>query len=55
MFNHMVEDVAGMDVVFHALVHEARRDMLRRLDQGDLTVGELAAPVWRGTQPGSDV
>jgi DNA-binding transcriptional ArsR family regulator len=45
MFNHMVEDVAGMDVVFHALAHEARRDMLRRLDQGDLTVGELAEPL----------
>ncbi len=34
-----------MDVVFHALAHEVRREMLRRLALGDLTVGELAAPV----------
>jgi DNA-binding transcriptional ArsR family regulator len=34
-----------MDAVFHALAHEARRDMLQRLADGDLTVGELAAPL----------
>jgi DNA-binding transcriptional ArsR family regulator len=45
MFNHMVEDSAGMDTVFRALSHSARRDMLRRLAAGDLSVGELAAPL----------
>ena len=34
-----------MDAVFHALAHEARRAMLRRLAAGDLTVGELAEPL----------
>ena len=34
-----------MDAVFHALAHEVRREMLRRLAQGELTVGELAAPL----------
>jgi DNA-binding transcriptional ArsR family regulator len=43
MFNHVVEH--SMDAVFHALSHEARRDMLRRLAGGDLTVGELASPL----------
>jgi DNA-binding transcriptional ArsR family regulator len=38
----MVED---MDAVFRALAHDARRDMLRRLDRGELTVGELAQPL----------
>jgi DNA-binding transcriptional ArsR family regulator len=45
MFNHMVEDSVGMDAVFHALAHEARRSMLRRLAGGELTVGELAEPL----------
>jgi DNA-binding transcriptional ArsR family regulator len=44
MFNHMVEDQATLDDAFHALAHPARRDMLGRLAQGELTVGELAAP-----------
>lgn len=44
-FNHMVEDVAGMDAVFHALSHEVRRAMLRRLAAGALTVGQLAEPL----------
>lgn len=35
---------AGMDDVFQALAHEARRDMLRRLAGHELTVGELAEP-----------
>ena len=47
--NHMVEDVAaggrGMDAVFHALAHDTRRAMLRRLAGGELTVGELAKPL----------
>ncbi|MFI9718972.1 ArsR/SmtB family transcription factor [Streptomyces sp. NPDC052396] len=34
-----------LDVVFHALAHDARREMLHRLAAGDLTVGELAAPL----------
>jgi DNA-binding transcriptional ArsR family regulator len=41
----MVEDRAGMDAVFHALAHDARRTMLRRLAGGELTVGELAEPL----------
>jgi DNA-binding transcriptional ArsR family regulator len=40
-FNHMVE----LDGVFHALAHDARRSMLRRLAGGGLTVGELAEPL----------
>ncbi len=34
-----------MDAVFHALAHDARRAMLRRLAGGALTVGELAEPL----------
>ena len=34
-----------MDAVFHALSHEARRAMLRRLAAGELTIGELAEPL----------
>jgi DNA-binding transcriptional ArsR family regulator len=45
MINHMVEDVAEMDVVFHALAHGTRRDMLGRLAGGELTVGQLAEPL----------
>jgi DNA-binding transcriptional ArsR family regulator len=45
ILNHVVEDLVGMDAVFHALAHQARREMLRRLDRGDLTVGELAEPL----------
>jgi DNA-binding transcriptional ArsR family regulator len=41
----MVEDADGMDAVFHALAHGARRDMLGRLSDGALTVGELAEPL----------
>jgi DNA-binding transcriptional ArsR family regulator len=36
---------AAMDVVFHALASQARRDMLGRLAGGELTVGQLAAPL----------
>lgn len=43
--NHMVEKRAQADAVFHALAHSARRDMLTRLATGDLTVGQLAAPL----------
>ncbi len=41
----MVERSARLDGVFHALAHHARRDMLRRLAERELTVGELAAPL----------
>jgi DNA-binding transcriptional ArsR family regulator len=41
----MVEEVAVMDAVFHALAHEARREMLGRLALRELTVGELAEPL----------
>jgi DNA-binding transcriptional ArsR family regulator len=41
----MVEDSVAMNAVFHALAHDARRAMLRRLDRGELTVGELAEPL----------
>lgn len=32
-------------MVFHALANEARRSMLLRLADAELTVGELAAPL----------
>ena len=41
----MVEDQATLDDAFHALSHPVRRDMLARLGDGALTVGELAAPA----------
>ena len=41
----MVEDNGRMDVVFHALAHAARREMLTRLADQSLTVGELAEPL----------
>jgi DNA-binding transcriptional ArsR family regulator len=34
-----------MDAVFHALASQARREMLGRLAAGELTVGQLAAPL----------
>ncbi len=34
-----------MNAVFHALAHEARRQMLGRLALSELTVGELAQPL----------
>jgi DNA-binding transcriptional ArsR family regulator len=36
---------ADMDAVFHALAHDVRRQMLSRLAQGDLSMGELAEPL----------
>jgi DNA-binding transcriptional ArsR family regulator len=41
----MVKDAARMDAVFHALAHDARRDMLGRLADSELTVSELAEPL----------
>jgi DNA-binding transcriptional ArsR family regulator len=40
----MVEDAVPMDSLFHALANESRRAMLDRLAEGDLSVGQLAAP-----------
>jgi DNA-binding transcriptional ArsR family regulator len=40
----MVERFA-LDGLFHALAHEARRDMLDRLAARDLTIGALAEPL----------
>jgi len=34
-----------MNSVFHALAHAARRDLLQRLAEGDLTVGQLGQPL----------
>ncbi len=34
-----------LNAIFHALSHDARRDMLARLSEEDLTVGELAEPL----------
>jgi DNA-binding transcriptional ArsR family regulator len=41
----MVEEVARNNAVFHALSHEARRDMLSRLAAEALTIGQLAEPL----------
>jgi DNA-binding transcriptional ArsR family regulator len=41
----MVERSGRLDAVFHALAHDARRGMLRRLADRELTVGELAEPL----------
>jgi DNA-binding transcriptional ArsR family regulator len=43
--NHMVKRSGQLDTVFHALAHDARRDMLRRLADRELTVGQLAEPL----------
>ena len=45
MFNPMVElSPEHLDAVFHALSDPTRREMLRRLAEGEASVGELAAP-----------
>ncbi len=41
----MVEDPEQLDAVFHALSHHARREMVGRLADETLTVGELAEPL----------
>jgi DNA-binding transcriptional ArsR family regulator len=40
----MVEHLARLDAVFHALADPTRRAMLGHLVEGELTIGELAAP-----------
>jgi DNA-binding transcriptional ArsR family regulator len=45
IFNHMVDiQEFQLDAVFHALGDPTRRTMLRRLMQGEQTVGQLAEP-----------
>jgi DNA-binding transcriptional ArsR family regulator len=44
MLNHMVEQFAHLDAVFHALADPTRRAMLGRLAERELTIGELATP-----------
>src|SRR5713101_1139853 len=45
IFNHMVEpETPQLNSVFHALGDATRRRMLRELDLGERTVGELAEP-----------
>lgn len=41
----MVNDPTRLDGVFHALAHPARRGMLARLAEQELTIGELAQPL----------
>jgi DNA-binding transcriptional ArsR family regulator len=46
MFNQMVEQHSErLDAVFHALADPTRRGMLRSLAGGELSIGELAAPL----------
>jgi DNA-binding transcriptional ArsR family regulator len=45
ILNHVVEQFENLDGVFHALASSARRDILNRLAEHPLTVGELAAPL----------
>ena len=44
MLNHMVEQHAHLDAVFHALADPTRRAMLGHLAERELTIGELATP-----------
>jgi DNA-binding transcriptional ArsR family regulator len=41
----MVEDYVEMDAVFHALAHGTRREIVGRLAERAMTVGELAEPL----------
>jgi DNA-binding transcriptional ArsR family regulator len=43
--NHMVDDFGNLDGVFHALANHARREILNRLAEHPLSVGELAEPL----------
>jgi DNA-binding transcriptional ArsR family regulator len=44
MLNHMVEQHAALDAVFHALADPTRRAMLQSLSAQERSVGELAMP-----------
>jgi DNA-binding transcriptional ArsR family regulator len=41
----MVDQVGNLDSLFHALANSARRQMLHRLAEHPLTVGELGQPL----------
>jgi DNA-binding transcriptional ArsR family regulator len=41
----MVEQHGNLDGIFHALANHARREILHRLAEQPLTVGELATPL----------
>jgi DNA-binding transcriptional ArsR family regulator len=45
ILNYMVEQIGNLDGVFQALANNARREMLHRLAEHPLTVGELAEPL----------
>jgi DNA-binding transcriptional ArsR family regulator len=45
ILNYMVEDGVELDAIFHALAHAARREIVSRLTDRELTVGELAEPL----------
>jgi DNA-binding transcriptional ArsR family regulator len=54
MFNRMVDDTADeLTSVFRALADPTRRSMLRRLADGERTVGELAEPFRMSLQAAS--
>lgn len=42
---HMLNQHAGLDVLFHALADPARRAMVERLAQGPAAVSDLARPL----------
>jgi DNA-binding transcriptional ArsR family regulator len=41
----MVELSLELDGLFHALAHQARRNMVKRLATGEFTIGQLAEPL----------
>ena len=45
ILKHVLNDVADLDRVFHALADPGRRLMLERLGQGPTSVSELAKPL----------
>src|SRR5215831_11036987 len=45
ILKHMLDQVAGLDRVFHALADPGRRVMLERLSQGSASVSELGQPL----------
>jgi DNA-binding transcriptional ArsR family regulator len=45
MLKYVLNDVADLDRVFHALADPGRRLMLERLGQGPTSVSELARPL----------
>src|SRR5262245_55340943 len=46
ILNHMVVDKSpGLDRVFHALAHPARRAIIRQLSGGERNLSELASPL----------